>query len=254
MISNKQFQNPIHKETLDCVLRSLEDTKLWDKDVTKKFIRHSIDGIGPRKHSLKLSLFLNPLLTILAFFVIYIIAFYISNKLFSETLIFLLVKDIFLPRFAFFLLTLFPYVFYSVKLIKMVPKSPVGYDKRWSTILIRFLSNSKITETHSYNNNKQCQEAKRRLTTSIQYYQRESEVIKFFMTVIGSGILMETLADKEFQVALYDFSAAKLFDINPLGSICLIVSPFVFIYYIARYYLPIAWMQQIVDQIELLNE
>jgi hypothetical protein len=134
----------------------------------------------------------------------------------------------------------------------MTPKSPVGYDERWSTTLTRFLSNSKITETHDHHQIlKQYQEAKRRLNKSIRYYQREGEIIKFFMTIIGSGILMGTLASKEFQVALCTFSATKIIDANPLGLICFIVSPLILIFYLKRYYLPIAWMQQIVDQIEL---
>lgn len=257
MISNKQLQNPIHRETLNYVLISLEDTKLWDRDVTEKSIRHGIDRKRDRKHSLKLFLFLHPLLAIPAFFVGYLVAIYFAIKLFLEALIIFRIEAEanVLLRLTFLFLTLFPYTLYSIKSMKMAPKSPVEYDRKWSAILTRFLSNSKITEIYSYHpNTKKYQEAKRRLTKSIRYYQREGEVIKFFMTVTGSGILMGTLASRDFQVALCNFSATKAFNVNPLGFICLIVSPLIFIYYLKRYYLPIAWMQQIVDQIELLNE
>jgi hypothetical protein len=102
MTSNKWTQDPVHRETLNHVLISLEDTKLWNRDVSRKSIIYVMDRKGARKYSLKLFSFLHPLYTIILFFIGYLIAAYFAINFFFMALKFSHIGDSPLLRLTFF--------------------------------------------------------------------------------------------------------------------------------------------------------
>jgi hypothetical protein len=68
---------------------------------------------------------------------------------------------------------------------------------------------------------------------------------------LWGGIIIGCLPDPAFQKALITFSPSIIWNANPLGSIGLICLPFIYTYYYVRYDLPIAWLENILAQIEL---
>jgi hypothetical protein len=148
---------------------------------------------------------------------------------------------------------LFFSVFFIVKFISMTPKSQVGYNERWRKTLELYLERSGIEKLYM-TRTKHYQEARRRLRISIDHYLRESKVLGFFINIVWGGVFIGCLPDKEFQIALITYSPKCIFNANPFGFISLIISPIIFFEYFRRYYLPSAWMEQIVNQIDLLDE
>lgn len=94
-------------------------------------------------------------------------------------------------------------------------------------------------------------EAKQRFNRAIFYYRRKGKPINFLVNLLWGGIIIGCLPDLTFQKALITTSPSIIWNANPLGSIGLICLPFVYIFNSVRYDIPIAWLENILAQIEL---
>jgi hypothetical protein len=239
-----------YEETFECIKRCIKKTRAWDREQTRNTLDQHQESL---QTIIKLFLFHRPLLAIVVFGLAYflfvwitaIIIVYVAMKFDGKTEAYI--------RQAGLLIILIPYIFLSIKMHVMTPRSQVGYDERWKKTLDFFLNELDVSSVGKAHNTQaeKFREAKRRLKISIGHYLREGEVLKFFLNLIWGGIFIGCLPDKEFQDALLTLSAESIFNANRFGAICLFIAPLVFGYYFLKCILPSAWMQQVVDQIEL---
>jgi hypothetical protein len=239
-----------YEETFERVKRCIKKTRAWDREQTR-------DTLNQHQESwqtiIKLFLFYRPLLAMVVFVLVYflfawitaVIIVYVAMKFDNKT-------ELYIRQAGLFII-LIPSIFLAIKMYVMIPRSQVGYDERWQKTLDFFLNELDVSGTSKVHDTQaeKFREAKRRLKISIGHYLREGEVLKFFLNLIWGGIFIGCLPDNKFQDALLTLSAESIFNANRFGAICLFIAPLVFSYYFLKCVLPSAWMQQVVDQIEL---
>jgi hypothetical protein len=246
----KQSPNSKYEETFDCVLKCLKIRRARERAE----IINKLKQEGGFQNQLKAYLFGMPMQSTLVFSFIYFICVAIIAFLVVQVAIQFSGKtEIFIRLFGILIIFILS-VFLGVKFLKMTPKSHIGYQERWEDTLSLYLHKSGIKESYSTScrAREYYQEARRELKITIGHYLRRGELLKRILLILG-GIFIGCLPDKNFQVALITYSI-QIFNVNPFGAACLCIAPPIFFYYNEKYYLPSAWMQQIIDQIDLMEK
>jgi hypothetical protein len=129
-----------------------------------------------------------------------------------------------------------------VLLVKLTPKSKMTMLERWFFVFIRFQILTSLKSS----------EAKRKIKESIKYFTTESRPI-YWMICFAGGIFINCLSNSDFWKALLSFSPIKILQSNEAGFLSLSFLLFCGSYYLIKYDLPRAWMQNTLDSIELNN-
>jgi hypothetical protein len=136
---------------------------------------------------------------------------------------------------------------------KITPKLEMTYDERWRLALDEYLIASGIKLKFD-GKSKQLNEAKIRIQRAISYYKKEGVTLKLILNLMWGSIVIGCLPDPAFQQALATLSLSEVWSTNPLGTFALLIVPFVGVVYFVRYGLPVAWMEQVISQIELASD
>ena len=133
-------------------------------------------------------------------------------------------------------------------LIKITPKFEIGWDKLWPKVLGYYLAQS----------GNDIKKAKQSLKRAILYYRREGKVLNLLVNFLWGSIFIGCLPDSNFQKALMSLvntlNVIGFLETNLFGGISVLITPFLSIFYLIKYELPAAWMQNVLTQIELDEE
>lgn len=119
----------------------------------------------------------------------------------------------------------------------------MGLHERWSRVIICC-----INSDDWYNN---IPELKRDINRAILSYTWEGKPLSFIVNLLWGGIFIGCLPDPNFQKALITMSITEIFKANLFGALCLILLPFIYIYYFINYEVPIAHMGLVIAQVEI---
>ncbi|MCU0536570.1 MAG: hypothetical protein MUD14_22000 [Hydrococcus sp. Prado102] len=221
-----------HERTCKLVRKCLEETnKEYIKKLDNRLKRKK--GIKSRfEYFLFTQPYINILVSIILFYLFLFIGYFIVIY-FKETWI----RLVFLASYIIFSLAI------PIIITILTPKVKRIWDKQWKKNLQKYLEKTQLQNKKN--------EAKQRFNRAILYYRRKGKPINFLVNLLWGGIIIGCLPDTTFQEALTTTKPVPIWNANPLGAIGLIVLPFVYIYNSVRYDIPIAWLENILAQIEL---
>jgi hypothetical protein len=221
-----------HQKTYEMVRQCLEKTNKENREE----VADQLKQLQGKLAQLRYFLFTQPYsITLIS---IVIVIFF----LFIAFIINILEGNIFI-RFAFIIIYAIFALTIPIYLDMLTPKVKVELDERWKEVLDKYLT---VTTLQNDMN-----KAKQNFKRAILYYSEEGKPVNFLVNLLWGGIIIGCLPDPAFQKALITFSPSIIWNANPLGSIGLICLPFIYTYYYVRYDLPIAWLENILAQIEL---
>lgn len=232
----KTSKNP-SKETYEIICECLKETHALDRIKTSELLAREKGFLS----FLRQSLFYRPLVTNLAVTGIVLSLLYLIDSLKVNDSILRLIY-IFVVVSVYFLLIIF--------LLKITPKYEMEYDERWSRTVSSYLMKTNI-DLKSFTVSEKLKEARRRIKRGVNYYNRESILLKMTMNFLGSGIVIGCLPDADFQKALITYSFVKIFSENQFGAVAIVGLPIIAAFYSSFYGLPIVWMEQVISQIDL---
>jgi uncharacterized membrane protein len=168
-----------------------------------------------------------------------------------------------------FLITLFAYVFIffiffwlisMIFLLFITPKLEISWEQRWKQAKHQYLKKIQGDEKLARGNVKR----------AITYYRHKNQLLRFFWNLLWGGILIGCLPDKEFQNAVITAlgkawkygiisertteALLKIYEANPFGLIAICALPFVGIFYLWQYRIPVNWLENVLSIIEFEEE
>jgi hypothetical protein len=237
---NQKNNKVTPKETYKIICECLEETHALDRGKTSDILEREE---GPLAF-LRQNLFHKPLITnlVVTGFVGILSLLFLVVSLKLNNSIYMRLVYIFIVVFMYFSLMIF--------LLKVSPKYEMEYDERWSRTVSSYLMKTNIDFKFCTTPEK-LKEARRRIKRGINYYNREGTPLKITMNFVGGGIVIGCLPDPNFQKALITYSILEIFSKNQLGAVSILILPIIAVFYSSFYGLPIAWMEQVISQIEL---
>ncbi|WP_139025884.1 hypothetical protein [Acaryochloris sp. CCMEE 5410] len=188
-------------------------------------------------------LFEKPYISSLLFPVIYLIpsllGFFVVKTFGNEVML------------AWFLIISFTLYFSSLILISMItPRYQFIYEDLMQDSF-RLIRQKILPHDRNISSNKENIYIRKKIKKSVDHYRRKGLLVRFFL-VIDFTFVMNCLASKDFQKALFDSSNISIiWSENPLGFIALVLMPLIAPYYLFRYETPQKWMKDILDYIEI---
>jgi hypothetical protein len=228
----QNFQNLRPQENFQLIRECLHETNKFGKE---KFV-HEFTQQQVSLAPLKKALFFHPNIISMVVFIISLILLIIS--LIIPNFIFM---KIFWIRLTFFIIISFFYLAIPIFLERITPKFDMDWDERWGRVLSGYLSKTGLS----------LKQTERNIKRAILYYSRKSQPIGFINNLLWSGIFVGCLPERDFQNALITMSVPEILNANFFGAVCIIILPVVYVYYFVNYKIPIAWMENVVAQIEL---
>jgi hypothetical protein len=154
-----------------------------------------------------------------------------------------IIKNIWISS-GFLIFCLIAFLSIPIILKTNTPKLELEWDEQWKKVLEEYLKKTNLQ-------NNKTNKAKQNLKRAILYYRREGKPINFFVNLLWGGIFIGCLPDPAFQKALITGNPITIWDANPLGAIGVLSLPFIYTYYHVRYDIPIAFLENVLSQIEL---
>jgi len=228
-------QNQRHKTIYKSVCKCLVETN----NIAKEILKDKLKRKGKQEGyfaQLRYLLFTHPntifLIPFLLFLILLVPAYIIRT--FVENL---------LVRLCFVFFCILLYLLLPLLLLKITPKLNLGLHKRWSKVI------GCCMRSENWNNN--TAQFKRDINRAILSYLWEGKPLGFIVNILWGGIFIGCLPDPDFQEALITMSLNEIFKANLFGALCLILLPFVYIYYFINYDTPIAQMELVIAQLEI---
>ena len=232
MHSSQSSQNLSHRKNYQLICECLDETNKRGKEkVAEKLKNH-----GGKLAQLSRWILLKPIISIpilyIAVAIICVFIFFITAYFAIAALI-----RVILFSFLFVLHLAAPIVLYQWN----VSKLEMEWDERWGKAIGNYLSKTNLSPI----------QAERRIKRTTLHYSRKGRPISLIVNLLGGGIFIGCLPDPAFQKVLITLSLPEIFEVNPFGASCIVILPFIYFYYLIKYYLPVAWMEQLAIQIEL---
>jgi membrane protein implicated in regulation of membrane protease activity len=216
------------------------------QETRKEFVNTTIDKIKSRntwKSKIDLLFFAYPLISLIAITAIFLILAYAIAYLIGilPDNINILIRPIVCIISIVIYLALA--VLFSIILDRTNQKYKIEQEDLYDGTINSYLSQIKHDRG----------KVKRDFTAARGYYRRESKFIKIVVSFFA-GLFIGCLANKDFQIALLKMSLEEMFESNPFGTVCTILSPFIFICYSLYYKRPINIMNNVLSALEKIPE
>ncbi len=223
------FRSP-HEKTFNIIKEGLSINKQTYREAFTDELRQK-EGYWSR---FRYFLFLHPnftfLIQFILFFLFIVLAILFNIKQSDDWI-----------RIIFIIIFMTSILMIPLLLLKFTPKFEIGWDRLWPKVLGYYLSQS----------GNDIEKAKHYLRRAIWYYKRKGKALNFIVNFLWGSIFIGCLPDSDFQHTLITLNVGKLFALNSFGAMSVIITPLLFIFYIIHYDLPVAWMENVLTQIEL---
>ncbi|WP_341525714.1 hypothetical protein WKK05_24470 [Nostoc sp. UHCC 0302] len=146
-------------------------------------------------------------------------------------------------RITLFIIGSFLYLPLPIFIEFITPKFDMKSEERWGRVLGVYLSKTGLN----------LKQTERNIKRTLFYYSQEGKPIRFFVDLFWGGIFVSCLSEPTFLKALVTGSILEIFNANPAGAICIVILPFLYLFYFVNYKRPITWMEYIVNEIELAS-
>lgn len=118
----------------------------------------------------------------------------------------------------------------------------MGWSERWSKVVSYYLYEINTNDRNM---------AQQKIRGAIDYYVRQSRFFYSLNEIIVFGVLVNCASNLDFQKAFLSLSLQKVWNINPLGAILLIVFPFSYGFYLLKFGFNIGCLENVLAQFDL---
>lgn len=134
------------------------------------------------------------------------------------------------------------YLSSTTSLLLIKPKYKAEWHEHYYRIYKCFLQEAELNKL----------QARKSLKRDLHSYIYKSQYSKFIINLLWGGIVVGAAAsDLDFQKAILNMSISEMYKYNIFATCCMVILPFVYLYYSSRYEVPIARIKNILLQIDI---